>query len=139
MRQYLAVLLATACWLTATPAQKRDEGPRPDDVKKIAYGHSFTKHVLGEGNSAGQEFQKGRRIAGKAFPDESITTKDQFAKFLQDVVEKTKTKKPSQKFKGKMYFWDGRTGTFLVYDPRNRDRGTAFRPNRGKRYYDDQE
>jgi hypothetical protein len=113
--------------------------PRPDDIKKIAYGHAFNKHVLGEGNRDGQEFKKGRRIAGKPFPDESITTKEQFAKHLLNIVDKTKWKKPSERFKGKMYFWDDRTGTIIVYDPRNRDKGTAFRPFRGKKYYDDQE
>jgi hypothetical protein len=138
-RRCLAAVIAVACWLTAATAQKRSEGPRPDEVKKIAYGHAFDKHVLGEGNRDGEEFKKGRRIAGKAFPNESITTREQFAKLLQDIVEKTKSKKPSEKFRGKFYYWDDRTGTFIVYDPRNRDRGTAFRPFRGKKYYDDQE
>jgi hypothetical protein len=46
-------------------------GPTAEDIKKIAGGHAFDKHVV-----TGKEFEKDKEIAGKKFPGPSITTKE---------------------------------------------------------------
>lgn len=114
------------------------DGANGDDVKKIAEGHSFDKHVQGNKNVNGKEFEKDKQIGGLKFPDKSITTKAEFEKFIKDIVDNTTEKKNSGANPGKVYYWDARTGTIVIYDPRNKDKGTAFRPDKGKKYYDDQ-
>lgn len=39
---------------------------------------------------------------------------------------------------GRYKWWDAGTKTIVIFNPRDNDCGTAFRPTAGKRYYDNQ-
>jgi len=86
-------------------------------AKKIGNGHAYTDHI-GEFSHLG------------------IRTVNEFTKHVEIVL-----KSPSASFTGKNgreYFWHDASKTFAVIDKNNPDMGTAFIPNRGKAYYDDQ-
>jgi hypothetical protein len=89
-------------------------------AQKIADGHSYPKHVEGLNNKWGKEY-------GSLFQNS-----DQFAEYLDSVM-----KNPSAKFTGggKTLYWDDRLGTIIIDNPQN---PTAFRPQAGKAYYDEQ-
>ena len=37
---------------------------------------------------------------------------------------------------GRAAWWDDASGTVVIFDPKNRDLGTAFRPSGGRDYFD---
>lgn len=97
-------------------------------ARAIAGGHAFRKHVLDGG-----EFRAGRRINGLAFPSASIETRAAFAALLADIVaDPDQDKRLANRRHG---YWDEDTGTVVIYNARAADCGTAFRPDRGVRYY----
>lgn len=108
------------------------------ESKKIGEGHAYDKHVLGKKNNNGKEFEKDKEINNKKFPRDSITTKQQFVDFIKEIMDNTTVKKESTEQPGKWYYWHDETGTIVIYNPKNTDHGTCFRPTDGKDYYDNE-
>ncbi|MBK8906611.1 MAG: hypothetical protein IPM60_01485 [Rhodospirillales bacterium] len=97
-------------------------------ARAIADGHAYRKHVVQSG-----EFSAGRRIDGLAFPLASIDTRADFAAFIADILaDPDRDKRLANRRHG---YWDENTGTVVIYNARAADCGTAFRPDRGVRYY----
>jgi hypothetical protein len=95
---------------------------------KIANGHSWGKHS--------SEFVAGKVIAGLAMPKSpKVTTVTEFKAHIQSVMGSATNKALSS---GRKAYWGAPTGTIVIYDPKNVDCGTAFRPTDGKPYYDRQ-
>ncbi len=95
---------------------------------KISNGHSWGKHS--------SEFVVGKVIAGLAMPSSpKVTTVAEFKSLIQSVMGSAKNKALSA---GRKAYWGSPTGTIVIYDPKNVDCGTAFRPVDGKPYYDRQ-
>lgn len=93
---------------------------------KIANGHSWGKHS--------SEFVAGKVLAGLAMPaSPKVTTTAEFKVHIQSVMGSATNKALSA---GRKAYWGSLTGTIVVYDPKNVDCGTAFRPTDGKPYYD---
>ncbi|WP_077927560.1 hypothetical protein [Wohlfahrtiimonas populi] len=88
-------------------------------IPNIANGHAFQKHV----------------INGKEFEDLGIKTIDDFQRHINNIIEN-----PSSIIKklerDRVAFWDDASGTLIIFDPRSKDKGTAFRPKNGKSYFD---
>jgi filamentous hemagglutinin len=83
-----------------------------EDAERIAAGHAWTKH--------GEDFAW-------------LSQKD-FAAFIEQVM-----RQPSEArnlTNDRTAFWDDATGTVVIYDSLAPDLGTAFKPARGKTYFD---
>jgi len=85
-------------------------------ANKIAKGHAFKKHVEQE----------------QQFPN--INNRSQFAQLIEKILRNPSDSKNLSK--GRMAFWDNDTGTIVIVDPDNADGGTAFKPEKGKNYFD---
>lgn len=97
-------------------------------AQAIAGGHAYRKHIVD-----GAEFRAGRRINGLAFPSASIEARPAFAAFIADILaDPDRDKRLANRRHG---YWDEDTGTVVIYNARAADCGTAFRPDRGVRYY----
>lgn len=94
---------------------------------EIGYGHALLQHS--------DEFQAGELIDGLAFPDPTITNADDFSRFIEHIMTTTDESKPL--INKRTAYWDTRTGTIVIVNLGADDCGTAFRPSRGKAYYDD--
>lgn len=92
---------------------------------KIA-AHSWPNHR--------SEFVKGQVIAGRAYPGPTLTNESQ----LEAKVESVLGGYGVAIRDGRTKYWEASSGTIVIFNSRARDCGTAFRPNRGKRYYDEQ-
>ncbi len=82
---------------------------------RIASGHAWGKH--------GGEY-KGTGV-------------DSQAKF-QSLVERVLRTAGVAISGGRYKWWDAVTKTIVIFNPRDNDCGTAFRPTAGKKYYDNQ-
>lgn len=99
----------------------------PEEIAyKIAHGHAWTNH--------GGEFSEKKRIANLEMPDtQKIGNSEEFQNHIITIMTTTSPKIiPGNR---KVY-WDNSTGTIVFYDPYSNDCGTAFRPNEGKKYYE---
>ncbi|MBP2198991.1 VENN motif pre-toxin domain-containing protein [Pantoea cypripedii] len=86
--------------------------------KEIANGHAYEKHVIQQNE----------------FADLGITTREQFAQHIEDVVRNpTSVKELSG---GRSAFWDQSTKTVVIRNLKPGDGGTAFRPVDGRAYFD---
>jgi len=83
------------------------------DARQIAGGHAWDNHK--------HEFSE-------------ITTIDQFA----EVIFQTMTKPSVAKLlsRGRVAFWNDALAMLVIRDPENDDLGTAFKPSRGRSYFD---
>lgn len=82
--------------------------------KKIASGHAWSKH----------RYQ---------FPE--IKSKKEFSKFIKKIMMNPSDSKILKD--GRMGFWDEQSGTVVIYDPKNADLGTAFKPENKKQYFNE--
>jgi len=83
------------------------------EAQKIADGHAWEDHH-GE------------------FPE--FKSQDEFAEHVDRVMsEPTATKTSGDR----TAYWDEQSGTIVIKDPKHPDGGTAFRPARGRDYFDD--
>ncbi len=78
---------------------------------RIADGHAFTKH--------GGEF--------------GFSTRAQMAAHIDRVIAGSPSRRLSG---GRVAYWDDSSGTVVICDPSTADGGTAFKPGRGRRYYE---
>jgi hypothetical protein len=83
-----------------------------DDAARIAGGHAWSKHQ--------QDF------AG--------LTKDDVAKLIDRIMNHPSDSKLLTA--GRSAFWDDVSRTVVIRDPNSPDMGTAFKPARGRAYYD---
>jgi hypothetical protein len=83
------------------------------DAQQIANGHAWTKHKA-------------------EFPE--FSTAAEFAQHIDQVMAHPSASKPLSK--GRQAFWDDKSKTIVIVDPRSPDSGTAFRPRNGKAYLD---
>jgi hypothetical protein len=83
------------------------------DAQKIASGHAWSKH-RGE------------------FPE--FANEAQFAHHIDKVMANPSASKNLAK--GRIAFWDDSSRTLVIKDPNSLDLGTAFRPLRGRAYFD---
>lgn len=128
-------LMAVALCLATSEVSARCGASSPEEIAEtIARGHAYRKHVEGIGNGdSGREFDAGRVIARLAFPQPGIETPDQFAKHVRRVLNSTENQGLQR---DRQKYWDRRSGTIVIVDPKSRDCGTAFRPSGGRSYYD---
>lgn len=96
---------------------------------KIGAGHAYGKHVVTNG-----EFAAGKTIAGLAMPSKPVV--NSVATFQSHILTAMGSATTKALTKGRKAWWYATTGTIVIYDPKNVDCGTAFRPINGKSYYD---
>ena len=86
--------------------------------QEISKGHAFNKHVLKKGEFQGL----------------GIRTRKQFAEHIEKVIMKPTATKNLDR--GRTAYWDKKTGTVVIRNPKDPDGGTAFRPDEGIKYFD---
>ena len=91
-------------------------------AKQISEGHAYNKHVLGINNVYGKEY-------GTLFE-----SRGQFGEYIKNVLSSPSDMKNLSS--GRAAFWDNRLGSVVIFDPKNIDLGTAFRPQEGKQFFD---
>ncbi len=81
----------------------------------IAYGHAYQKHVI-------DQYEFGH-----------IISKDDFS----DMIEHTLSEPDDSKVldSDSAAFWDNDMQLLVIYNPYARDKGTAYRPYKGKRHF----
>jgi len=84
-----------------------------DDAARIARGHAWGKH-------------------GHEFPE--FENADEFAEHIDSVVRKPTAERSLSR--GRHAYYDESTNTVVIKDPKNPDGGTAFRPGRGREYFE---
>ncbi|OCG15887.1 hypothetical protein A9G09_03940 [Gilliamella sp. wkB292] len=87
--------------------------------KEISNGHAYNKHVIKQ----------------EEFKDLGITTKEQFATHIENVVSNPTSFKELSG--GRTAYWHEQTGTVVIRNPKAKDGGTAFRPVDKRKYFDD--
>ncbi len=129
-RYLLAALFSGALFFSATAAQAQCTATTPSAIAaKIGAGHAYQKHVV-----TGGEFKAGKVIAGLAMPATPVVNNVvTFSALIQTVMGSSTNRTLSG---GRKAYWHSGTGTIVVFDPKNVDCGTAFRPVKGKPYYD---
>jgi filamentous hemagglutinin len=83
-----------------------------DDAVRIASGHAWSKH--------GHEFAGFSQL--------------EFAAFIERIMQESSEAKNLTN--DRTAFWDDASGTVVIYDPNSPDLGTAFKPSRGRTYFD---
>jgi filamentous hemagglutinin len=81
--------------------------------QRIAAGHAFKKHIAD-------------------FP--GISTPAQFAAEIDRILRAPTATRVLRG--GREAFWDALTGTVVIYNPKDPDLGTAFKPTNGRQYFD---
>lgn len=91
------------------------------------------------------DFEKGSPISGKKMPW-TLKGKDELQEFFDDILSKknmasrdndtTLAVLSEEITKGRIKFWESKTGTLIIYNPKDDDCGTAHRPTDGKKSYD---
>ncbi len=121
----LAFLLALALSLQARPTDpaKEPTASQKAIAKKIGKGHSFQKHVVD-----GKEFDS--LLKEKSRRDRQEEFISLIAKIMANPTHSKKLVRDREAF------YDQANNVIVIVDPNSRDRGTCFRPNQKKRYYD---
>ncbi len=86
-------------------------------AEQISAGHAYDKHVVRDDD----------------FPE--IKSRREFRNLIMKILRNPTEWKQLEG--GRSGYWDEETGTVVVRDPRHPDGGTAFRPDKGKRYYNE--
>ncbi|MCZ2244180.1 septum formation inhibitor Maf, partial [Neisseria meningitidis] len=74
-------------------------------------------------------------IRQQEFTDLNINSPADFARHIENIVANpSESKKLSN---GRSAYWDDKSGTVVIRNPKDPDGGTAFRPKIGKQYFDD--
>lgn len=125
LRIGLAVLVVA--FVTPLPALAQCQGDTSmERATAIANGHSFEKHHA--------EFVQGEsKKARVKFPGPTITSKGEFATFINGIM--TKPTYSKELINKRIAYWDTRTGTVVILDLLADDCGTAFRPYDGLPFY----
>lgn len=83
---------------------------------RISAGHAYYKHAVEQDE----------------FPE--IKSRQEFRDLIAKVLKNPTEWKQLER--GRSAYWDKETGTVVVRDPGHPDGGTAFRPKKGKSFYD---
>lgn len=98
-------------------------------AKKIANGHAYDKHILGQPYGRGPNKQVHREFPG------AMRTRKQFQEHIEKVLNDPKT--PSKQLKGdRIAHWDNEYGAVIIKNSKSKDMGTMFQPKNGKAYFD---
>ena len=91
------------------------------------------------------KFKKGTPIKGKKMPW-TLKDKQSLQEFFDDILRKKQKASRDDKFaleviseeitKDRVKFWESKTGTLIIYNPKDGDCGTAHRPTDGKDDYE---
>jgi len=92
-------------------------------------------------------FKKPSLIKGRKMPF-TLKNEEQVSDFIEDILLEKKKATKDKKSKldveldgglanDRIAWWEDKTGTVVIFDPNNEDCGSAFRPSKGKKYYDD--
>ena len=84
---------------------------------KIASGHAYDKHVVGE-----KQFQG------------IVHSRAEFASHLDHIIQSPTAKRDLSN--DRTAYWDQKSGTVIIHNPHASDGGTAFQPRNGSAYYD---
>ena len=106
-----------AATAAAAEAEAASAAPVRTLGQQIAGGHAWDKHA-GEFQGLG------------------ITTEEQFAHHVDDVVRNAAVSDVKSLSRGRTAYWDGRSGTVVIHNPGASDGGTSFRPTAGRDYFD---
>ena len=115
----LSLLLLGSNIGCAQETKKKDKTPTAAQVKTaeaISNGHSYQKHVVDE----------------ELFPE--VKSKADFAKLIAGVLANPTHHKELSN--DREAFYDQASNIIVIVNPHAKDRGTCFRPNAKKRYYD---
>ena len=85
-------------------------------ARAIASGHAYEKHVVEE----------------KLFPE--VKSKDDFVKLIATVLANPSHHRDLEN--DREAYYDTKSNTIVIYNPRAGDRGTCFRPRAGLKYYE---
>jgi hypothetical protein len=109
--------LKTLQRIALAPAQRtaRVIQRNSSEAPTIAKGHSYTKHVVDQQEWGSTPMDK----AAFGFIVKEVMTNPDASKALSG---------------GRKAYWKG--DTLVIYDPSTADKGTCFKPRRGKAYYD---
>ena len=89
-------------------------------AEAISKGHAFDKHILDLNDLRGL----------------GLRTRKQMADFVENIIRSATGTNVKSFGHGKTAYWDPSTDTIVIFDPGNRDLGTVFRPELGRRYFD---
>ncbi len=87
-----------------------------ETANKIGSGHAFQKHVMRE-----KEFF-------------NLENEEKFIQHIEKILRKPDEVK--QLLRERTAYWDNKTKTIVIVDPHHVDKGTAFIPETGKKYFD---
>ena len=120
--------------------------------QKKAEDGTFDLIAISLGAKAEQEhkddFTAPAEKKGKKIPW-TLKDKLEIAEFVEDIMKKAKAARHDQgKTKlnvqskklanGRLAWWEDKTGTIVIFNPKKEDCGTAYRPDKGKENYDEQ-
>ena len=116
------VVYLVATFVSAGGDAKKDKKPKEPTAaqlkiaKAIANGHAYEKHVVEE----------------KLFPEVKSTNDfiDVIAKVLANPTHHRDLESEREAY------YDNKSNTIVIYNPRARDKGTCFRPRAGLKYYE---
>jgi len=132
-----------ACLLSSTAAAANECGLDFEEANFSSISSEIGAKALDE---HGEDFVSPSPRKNKKLPW-TLSTKEDIAELVEDIFRENDkatrdgstdlavvTKELSA---DRIAWWDDNTGTFVVFDPRNEDCGTAYRPEKGKKEYDD--
>jgi hypothetical protein len=86
-------------------------------ASKISDWHAFEKHIW-------------------EFKEFGIKTKDQLSDLVQNIMKKTDGTKDMKNLSNwRSAYWDDKTSTIVIHDPKSKDFWTVFRPEDWKDYF----
>ncbi len=117
---------------SVAPMVQRFRRPPDGTAEAIGYGHAYKKHVIEQA-----EFPEVTN--NKGFNKNELDHPNNKAIFTRLIVANVINHPDEHKrlLYGRHAFW--KKDTIVFYDPHHWDKGTCFRPTRGKAYYDDEE
>jgi hypothetical protein len=104
------------------------------DVKKtLSSSVSLTSKQIKEISSTIASCHAYKKHIGE-FKNLGIETLKDFQSHISRIIKNPSEVK--QLKDGRSTYWDNKTGTVVIHDPKSRDLGTALRPTDGKGYFD---
>jgi len=126
-RTIVAVAMLLAALFVATCASADDDAKKDKKLKEptaaqlkiakaIATGHAYEKHVVEE----------------KLFPE--VKNRGDFTDVIAKVLANPTHHRDLEN--DREAYFDNKSNTIVIYNPRARDKGTCFRPRAGLKYYE---
>lgn len=127
--------------VTEPEVAKPTQNPPPQEIdpdlaaenktiaEKIASGHAYDKHILGQPYGRGPNRQVFREFPGE------MRTKKQFRDHIEKVMNNPDT--PRKVGSGnRTAYYDDEYGAVIIKHPSAKDGGTMFQPKTGREYFD---